>query len=77
MSDRILKAGDVADLLRLNVETVYSLIRRDGLPAARVGSQWRFSEAKIRLWLEARQVAVAETASTEGPGTGGAASQPQ
>ena len=56
MSESLLTAAEVAELLKLNVETVYALIQKDGLPAAKVGGQWRFSEANVRAWFEARHV---------------------
>ena len=56
LSDALLTAADVAQLLRLNVETVYTLIQKEGLPAAKIGGQWRFSESKIRAWFESRHL---------------------
>jgi excisionase family DNA binding protein len=56
MSTPFLTAGEVAQLLKLNVETVYTLIAKHGLPASRIGKQWRFDEAKIRAWIEAHSV---------------------
>lgn len=56
MTESALTAADVARLLNVNVETVYALIRNDGLPAARVGGRWRFSKHKILAWFEAQHV---------------------
>ena len=49
-----LKASDVADILQLNVEKVYDLIADEGLPATKVGGQWRFEEFEIREWFKSR-----------------------
>ena len=49
----LLTASEVADLLKVNLETVYSLIRKEHLPAAKVGGQWRFRESDINCWIEA------------------------
>ena len=57
MSESFLTATDVAQLLQLNVETVYGLIAKQGLPAAKIGRLWRFEESKIRAWVEAQLVA--------------------
>ncbi|MEP0846503.1 MAG: helix-turn-helix domain-containing protein [Phycisphaerae bacterium] len=54
MSERVLTAAEAAALLKLNVETVYELIRRQGLPAARVGGRWRILESKLLSWLDGR-----------------------
>ena len=56
MTESALTAAEVATLLNVNVETVYALIRSDGLPAARVGRRWRFSKPKVLAWFEARHV---------------------
>ena len=56
MSTRFLTATEVAELLQLNVETIYSLISKEDLPAVKVSSQWRFDEDEVRAWLAARSV---------------------
>ena len=55
MSETFLTAAEVAQLLKLNVETVYRLIDQQGLPAARIGHQWRFEEGQVRQWFNAQQ----------------------
>ena len=47
-----LTAREVAELLKLNVETVYLLIAKEQLPAVRVGGRWRFDESELRAWLK-------------------------
>ncbi len=54
MSRPYLTAHQVAELLQLNVETVYALITREGLPATRVGRRWRFDESRVRGWFHQR-----------------------
>ena len=56
-----LTAREVAELLKLNVETVYILIAKESLPALRVGGRWRFDESELRTWLKSRS----STASAE------------
>lgn len=51
MTGALLTASEVAEHLRLHIETVYRLARQGKLPAVKVGEQWRFSEATIRQWL--------------------------
>ena len=50
-----LTASQVAKLLQLNVETVYALITREGLPATRIGRGWRFDESEVRRWFYKRR----------------------
>ena len=47
-----LTAREVAELLKLNVETVYLLLAKEQLPAVRVGGRWRFDESELREWLK-------------------------
>ena len=50
-----LTAREFAELLKLNVETVYLLIAKEQLPAVRVGGRWRFDESELRHWLKTRR----------------------
>jgi excisionase family DNA binding protein len=56
-----LTAREVADLLQLNVETVYILIAKEQLPAMRVGGRWRFDEPELRKWLKTQRSTTSAT----------------
>jgi putative molybdopterin biosynthesis protein len=45
----LLTTGEVAALLRVHPKHVYRLLRK-GLPARRVGSEWRFLPAEVLEW---------------------------
>ena len=45
----LLTSREVADLLRVHPKQVYRLLRR-GLPARRVGAEWRFDRAEVMTW---------------------------
>jgi putative molybdopterin biosynthesis protein len=49
MPDRLLTTAEVAAVLRVHQKHVYRLLRR-GLPARRVGSEWRFSLEDVLAW---------------------------
>ena len=49
-----LTAQQVAEIFQVHVETIYVLIKEDGLPAAKIGHRWRFEESKVRDWFENR-----------------------
>ncbi len=51
----LLTAPEIAKWLRLNVETVYVLIRQDELPAMRLGGQWRFQQSEVQHWLSSQR----------------------
>ncbi len=55
MPEPFLTTADVAELFKLNVETVYLLIAQQGLPATKIGGQWRFDESEIREWFKDRR----------------------
>jgi excisionase family DNA binding protein len=53
---RWLTTGEVTEVLRVAPGTVYRLVRRAALPAARVGGQWRFRAEDVEDWLTRRRV---------------------
>jgi excisionase family DNA binding protein len=42
---------EVANYLRVTKKTIYRLLERRGIPATKVGRQWRFDKASIDIWL--------------------------
>ncbi len=53
MEENILKADEVANILRLDKQRVYELVRRQQIPFIRIGErQYRFSRRAINSWLE-------------------------
>jgi len=46
--------SEVAEFLKVNPVTVYKLIRCDGLPAFRVGNEWRFVREDIEEWVKSK-----------------------
>ena len=54
MPETLLTATEVAQQLKVNVETIYALIRDEGLPAAKIAGQWRMRAADVERWIETR-----------------------
>ena len=50
----VLTLEEVADLLRVDVESVRSLVEQGTLPARSVGGSWRFSRRAVLDWLSRR-----------------------
>ena len=50
----VLTAEHVAEMLEVHVRTVAKLVIRDGLPARRLGREYRFNRAEVLAWLEER-----------------------
>lgn len=49
--DDVMTAGEVAELVRIPVSTVYELARRERIPGHRIGRTWRFVPPEIEEWL--------------------------
>ena len=49
--DDVLTVQETADLLRVDVEDVQTLITSGELPARRLGDQWRLSRTAVLAWL--------------------------
>ncbi len=50
MTEALLTTDEVAELLRVHPKQVYRLIRSDGLPARKVGGEWRFLRREVLGW---------------------------
>ncbi len=62
MTEPLLTARELADLLGFSAGTVVDWTERGELPAFKVGGRLRFRESEVLDWLEARRV--------NGPATG-------
>lgn len=58
MPDRMLTTDEVAELLRVHPKHVYRLLKK-GLPARRVGAEWRFDRGEVLRWSGAPAPATA------------------
>lgn len=50
----VLTTDRVAEMLNVHPKTVAKLVTRDGLPAHRLGREYRFNRTEVLDWLEAR-----------------------
>ncbi len=63
MRDEYLTANEVAERLKLNVETIYGLMKSGQLPAIKIGGRWRMEASALREWFRARARDIASTGS--------------
>ncbi len=49
--ERLLIAEEVAEILKVNKDRVYSLARQGVIPHVRIGRQVRFSESALHDWI--------------------------
>jgi len=54
----LMTVKEVADYLRVTEKTIYRLLERRIIPAARIGHQWRFDRILIDEWLQRSSVGV-------------------
>ena len=53
MEKQILIADEVAEMLRVDRQRVYELVRRNAIPVIRLGErQYRFDSEAIKQWME-------------------------
>jgi excisionase family DNA binding protein len=53
--DKVMTVVEVAEYLHVHPSTIYRLLRRQEIPAFRVGSDWRFNRESIDNWRTARE----------------------
>ena len=59
--DDILTLKEMAQILKMNERTVLKMAQIGAIPAAKIGSQWRFRRDLIDRWLEEAMLGNAET----------------
>ncbi len=50
MKSSVLTVQEVSSYLRVHSSTVYRMLKKNQLPAFRVGSDWRFTVEAIDIW---------------------------
>ncbi len=51
MQERWLSVDEICQHLGVSKDTVYKLIETDGLPAYRIGKQWKFKKDAVDEWV--------------------------
>lgn len=51
---KYLAMKQICDLLQVTERTIYNYIK-DGMPAYKMGRDWRFIESEVDGWLKAKQ----------------------
>jgi len=49
---RLLTLKEAAELLQLSTRTLLRMVKKNELPAFKVGSQWRFRESELTKWIQ-------------------------
>ncbi len=65
-ADAIMTLRELADYLKCHFMTLYKLIKTAGLPAFRVGSDWRVRRADLDEWIARQHARAAESGQPKG-----------
>jgi len=50
----IMNIDELADYLKVSKSTLYKLVQHGGIPAQKVGKQWRFHKEAVDEWMKLR-----------------------
>jgi excisionase family DNA binding protein len=64
MKDKVLTVQEVSAYLRVHPSTIYRMLKKNLLPAFRVGSDWRFTVEAIDKWRASVESGVRTRATT-------------
>ncbi len=65
VNSKILTVRDLSIYLRVHPSTIYKMLKRNQLPAFRVGSDWRFNVVAIDQWLASAAVGAPQAGAHE------------
>lgn len=57
IASEVLTTAQVADLLQVHVKVVGRYVRTRGLPAHRIGREYRFLKSEVIAWIAERKAA--------------------
>ncbi len=60
MQEQYLTATQIAEILQLNVETVYDMVRDRELSATKIRGRWRFDAEELREWFRNHRSSVSK-----------------
>jgi excisionase family DNA binding protein len=61
----IMTAQMLAEYLKCHITLVYRLVRKEGLPAFKLGSDWRFRRSDVEKWVDDREGTPEDTGERE------------
>jgi excisionase family DNA binding protein len=65
MKDKVLTVQEVSTYLRVHPSTIYRMLKKNLLPAFRVGSDWRFTVEAIDKWRASVESGIRTSAATK------------
>ena len=58
---KVMTVGEVSEYLHVHPSTIYRLIKRNKIPAFRIGSDWRFNIETIDKWRSEMEAGAADS----------------
>ena len=58
--NKVLTVDELAQYLRVHRSTIYRLLRKNQLPAFKIGSDWRFNLDSVDKWIYEAQRKMSE-----------------
>ena len=55
MSEKLMLFKEAQKYLNVSRTTLYSLIKKNKVPAVKLGGQWRFRKERIVKWLDSHE----------------------
>jgi len=53
----VLTLEEIAEFLKVHPSTIYRLVKKRGIPAFKLGADWRFNLESIERWIKERECA--------------------
>jgi excisionase family DNA binding protein len=51
----VMTLDEVAQYLNVHPSTIYRMLKKNNIPAFKVGSDWRFNQESIDRWMRERE----------------------
>ncbi|HEY2918206.1 MAG TPA: helix-turn-helix domain-containing protein [Candidatus Binatia bacterium] len=64
---RLLTLSEAAQMLHVSTRTLQRMIRKNDLPAFKVGGQWRVRESQLAEWIRFREGSCGPTENGHNP----------
>lgn len=58
MEEKWVSLNDIADYLGVNPDTIRNWIKKNLIPAHRIGRQWKFKKSEIDKWVDSGKSAI-------------------
>lgn len=54
--EEMMTVQELADFLKVNKNSIYKLVKEEGLKAIKVTNKWRFRKNDIEIWMKKKEI---------------------